>query len=139
MGTDAKFESLIQITKDMVSNIRDGLSFGMDEKVKVSVEAALAGLGKDAVIKQMTAKIIPSISWNHAKIVAVDGQTVMTGGGIFLSDYMDGHYQISDLQSKVKGEAAISAHHYFDYFWEYASKLFIGLRSCSHFEQIPEP
>lgn len=75
-----------------------------------------------------------TISWNHGKIVAVNGQVMMTGGGNLWDDYRaeqwkddDGQketpnyridHNIVDHHAKVVGDAAVSAHHWADYFWK---------------------
>ncbi|KAK3368471.1 hypothetical protein B0H63DRAFT_528836 [Podospora didyma] len=57
-----------------------------------------------------------------AAIVAVNSTTLMTGGGNFWSQYQANAHGIVDMQAKVKGDAAISAHPYCDYLW-YTQKL----------------
>ena len=69
------------------------------------------------------------ISWNHGKVLAVNGKTMMTGGGNYWNEYTGGQHDIIDQQAKVTGEAAISAHQWSNYFWKsVASKLY----SCFH-------
>jgi hypothetical protein len=57
------------------------------------------------------------ISWNHGKVLAVNGKTMMTGGGNYWDVYKGIEHDIIDQQVKVTGEAAISAHRWADYFW----------------------
>jgi phosphatidylserine/phosphatidylglycerophosphate/cardiolipin synthase-like enzyme len=63
-----------------------------------------------------------SASWNHGKILAVGGKTMMTGGINYWSDYISYNRKIIDMQAKVIGDAAVSAHGYADYFWKYLNK-----------------
>ena len=113
----------------MIEELRDSLSFFLPVDVGNSIKGLLAEIEKDAAIKKLAQATIPSISWNHAKVVAVDGRTSMTGGGIFLWPYTDGHSEVSDLQSKVKGEVAISTHSYCDYFWQYVALKILFLKA----------
>jgi phosphatidylserine/phosphatidylglycerophosphate/cardiolipin synthase-like enzyme len=77
----------------------------------------LAKFKEEEVIKQLFERTLPNVSWNHAKILAVNGQTLLTGGANFWNEYADNEDGISDIHVKVKGDAAISAHTYCDYFW----------------------
>lgn len=66
---------------------------------------------------------LPVISWNHGKIMAINGQVLMTGGQNFWDAYScqgdrGGHHNIVDHQVKVVGDATISAHRWADYFWK---------------------
>jgi hypothetical protein len=128
------FDSLIQLIRGMIGKVRDSLkTIDVTGDIEKAVNDALTKMGTDTAIKKLAQATIPSISWNHAKAVAVDGQTSMTGGGIFFPLYMDGHYPISDLQSKVKGEAAISTHAYCDYFWRYVTPTNTFRMLINHF------
>jgi hypothetical protein len=102
----------------MIGKIIDS-ELGKLVDMRTMLKPTLDQLGSDAAIMEFAKITIPSISWNHAKVVAVNGHTSMTGGGIFLDKYVDNRFEISDLQSKVTGEAAISTHSYCDYFWRY--------------------
>ncbi|MEA2781148.1 MAG: hypothetical protein QOK29_2692 [Rhodospirillaceae bacterium] len=60
-----------------------------------------------------------SLSWNHAKIVAVDGKTALVGGhNMWSQDYLIDK-PIHDISMQVQGSAAIDAHHYADKLWHY--------------------
>ena len=60
-----------------------------------------------------------SLSWNHAKIVAVDGKTAVVGGhNMYTPDYLLDH-PVHDLTMQVSGGAARDAHHFADRLWEY--------------------
>jgi phosphatidylserine/phosphatidylglycerophosphate/cardiolipin synthase-like enzyme len=63
---------------------------------------------------------LPTITWNHGKVLAVNGTTLMTGGINYISVYSDNqNLDICDHSVKVKGDAAVSAHRFLDYFWKY--------------------
>jgi len=60
-----------------------------------------------------------SFSWNHAKIVAVDGRTAVVGGhNMYTQDYLLGE-PVHDLSMQIQGGAALSAHHFADRMWHY--------------------
>jgi phosphatidylserine/phosphatidylglycerophosphate/cardiolipin synthase-like enzyme len=74
-------------------------------------------------ISTFVSKDLPAISWNHGKILAVNGRVVMTGGGNYWNEYMGGQHDILDHQVKIRGDAAISAHEYTNYFFKYLNNL----------------
>jgi hypothetical protein len=77
---------------------------------KLDVASYLATLSKSEYLQK-------HISWNHGKVLAVNGKTMMTGGGNYWDDYKGDRHDIIDQRAKVTGEAAISAHRWADYFW----------------------
>lgn len=82
-------------------------------------EGALDKLVDDMLAKE-TLKAIPSLTWNHGKILAVNGQTLMTGGINYYDEYTSSAmHDIADSVVQIQGEAAISAHRWADYFWRY--------------------
>ena len=84
-----------------------------------------AGYGlkeSNAMLDTLFNNVTFSASWNHGKIVAVGGKTMMTGGINYWNEYTAPQTKILDMQAKVTGDAAISAHGYADYFWKYLNK-----------------
>jgi phosphatidylserine/phosphatidylglycerophosphate/cardiolipin synthase-like enzyme len=64
-----------------------------------------------------------SFSWNHAKIVAVDGRSAVVGGhNLWTQDYLIDQ-PIHDISMQVSGGAARDAHKFADELWGYV---------CSH-------
>jgi phosphatidylserine/phosphatidylglycerophosphate/cardiolipin synthase-like enzyme len=60
-----------------------------------------------------------SFSWNHAKIVAVDGRTAVVGGhNLWSQDYLIDQ-PVHDISMQLQGSAAIDAHHYADELWRW--------------------
>ncbi len=60
-----------------------------------------------------------SYSWNHSKIVTVDGTDAMVGGhNLWPQDYLIDE-PVSDLSMRVRGPAAASAARFTDRLWEY--------------------
>ena len=74
-----------------------------------------------------------SASWNHAKIVAVDGRTALVGGhNMWSEDYLVAR-PVHDVSMLVHGGAAIDAHHYADRLWDYVCDHRRGLAAVSSF------
>lgn len=76
---------------------------------------------KRGTLKVFTASGLPNywlhFSWNHSKILAVDGKDLITGGHNFLSDkYLD-EYPVFDVSMKITGDAAITAHTFINELW----------------------
>jgi phosphatidylserine/phosphatidylglycerophosphate/cardiolipin synthase-like enzyme len=60
-----------------------------------------------------------SYSWNHAKIIAVDGRDALVGGhNLWARDYLIDQ-PVSDLSMRVHGPAAASAVRFIDRLWQY--------------------
>lgn len=60
-----------------------------------------------------------SYSWNHAKIIAVDGRDALVGGhNLWAEDYL-AEAPVSDLSLRLRGPAATSAVRYVDRLWRY--------------------
>ena len=60
-----------------------------------------------------------SYSWNHSKIVTVDGARALVGGHNFWSDDYLIDNPVHDLSMEVSGPAAVSAAHFADKLWRY--------------------
>jgi phosphatidylserine/phosphatidylglycerophosphate/cardiolipin synthase-like enzyme len=60
-----------------------------------------------------------ALSWNHAKIAAVDGRRAIVGGhNMWSPDYLvDG--PVHDLSMEVEGPAATDAHRFLDEVWDF--------------------
>jgi len=76
-------------------------------------------------------------SWNHAKIIAVDGRYLHTGG----HNLWDAHYlksqPVHDLSMELEGKVAIDGHIFANYQWNFIKKkqnTFIGQIA----EKIPD-
>lgn len=62
------------------------------------------------------------VSWNHAKIIAVDGKTLWTGG----HNLWDAHYlknnPVHDLSLEMEGKVTICGHRFANEQWEFIEK-----------------
>jgi hypothetical protein len=112
---------------DFISNILQGAVSGITRVLNVGLSGAswlfnhkFEQIDDRAAFVDMIHKTIissPAGSWNHGKIVAVGGKTMMTGGMNPWSEYTSLKQPIIDLAIKITGDATISAHTYADYFW----------------------
>jgi phosphatidylserine/phosphatidylglycerophosphate/cardiolipin synthase-like enzyme len=85
-----------------------------------------------------------SYSWNHAKIIAVDGRDALVGGhNLWAEDYL-AETPVSDLSMRVQGPAATSAVRFIDRLWTYVcanldKKDSIALASTTGRCPLPTP
>jgi phosphatidylserine/phosphatidylglycerophosphate/cardiolipin synthase-like enzyme len=60
------------------------------------------------------------LSWNHSKILVVDGATAITGGvNGWKGDYLDTAHPVTDADVELTGPAATSASRYLDTLWSW--------------------
>ena len=57
-------------------------------------------------------------SWNHAKIVAIDGELLVTGGHNFWADHYLSTAPVHDLSMRLRGTPADDAHHFLNRLWD---------------------
>ncbi|MCG6497711.1 phospholipase D-like domain-containing protein [Kitasatospora sp. A2-31] len=61
-----------------------------------------------------------ALSWNHSKLLVVDGRSVVAGGiNGWKDDYLDTAHPVSDVDLALTGPAATSAARYLDTLWEW--------------------
>ncbi|MDH6579890.1 phospholipase D-like domain-containing protein [Kitasatospora sp. MAP5-34] len=64
-----------------------------------------------------------SFSWNHSKLLVVDGRSVITGGiNDWKDDYLDTAHPVSDVDLALTGPAASSAGAYLDTLWTWTCR-----------------
>ncbi|MFE2474486.1 phospholipase D-like domain-containing protein [Streptomyces sp. NPDC059389] len=124
----------------IVSGLKTSAARGNKLKVRVLVGAApvyhlnvlpskyrdelVAKLGADArnvdlnVASMTTSKT--AFSWNHSKLLVVDGQSVITGGiNDWKDDYLETAHPVADVDLALRGPAAASAGRYLDELWSW--------------------
>ncbi|MBW5484868.1 phospholipase D-like domain-containing protein [Streptomyces bambusae] len=64
-----------------------------------------------------------AFSWNHSKLLVVDGASVVTGGiNSWKGDYLDTTHPVSDVDLALTGPAAGSAGAYLDTLWDWTCR-----------------
>ncbi|MFE4210394.1 phospholipase D-like domain-containing protein [Streptomyces goshikiensis] len=124
----------------IVAGLKNSAAGGNKLKVRILVGAAplyhfnvvpskyrdelVAKLGADArnidlnVASMTTSKT--AFSWNHSKLLVVDGQSVVTGGiNSWKDDYLETTHPVADVDLALKGPAAASAGRYLDELWSW--------------------
>ncbi|WP_424216642.1 phospholipase (plasmid) [Streptomyces sp. BI20] len=127
----------------LVAGLRASVRAGNTPQVRILVGAApvyhstvipskyrdelLASLGPDAsritlnVASATTSKT--AFSWNHSKLLVVDGTNVITGGiNSWKGDYLDTAHPVSDVDLALTGPAARSAGAYLDTLWDWTCR-----------------
>ena len=64
------------------------------------------------------------LSWNHGKIIVVDGNKLITGGSNYYTDHYLREDPVHDVSMRVKGGVAITAHRYSKRLWQTACELY---------------
>jgi len=109
----------------------DALKFlrGLKESVSKALPefaSTLDQFNPEMIGKLLVDHGLRKMTWNHGKVLAVNGKVVMTGGGNYwnayaaqqeLKDQVPIDHTIVDHQARVVGDAAVSAHQWADYFW----------------------
>ncbi len=103
---------------------------GLNVKVKELLDEFKAEISPDTKLKLYIASLSGSsffshdgrkyFSWNHSKIVAVDGRLLLTGGHNLFKAYLDFHNPVHDISLEFPGDIALIAHLFCDYLWNFA-------------------
>jgi phosphatidylserine/phosphatidylglycerophosphate/cardiolipin synthase-like enzyme len=73
-----------------------------------------------------------SVSWNHAKIIAVDGRYLHTGGHNWWTRHYLRKSPVLDLSIELEGPCAIDAHHFSQHQWTFCErKKCLGKLYCA--------
>ncbi|MGW7097874.1 phospholipase D-like domain-containing protein [Streptomyces sp. NPDC054883] len=127
----------------LVTGLKAAAARGHQLKVRILVGAApvyhlnvlpskyrdelVAKLGADAgaidlnVASMTTSKT--AFSWNHSKILVVDGRSVISGGiNSWKGDYLETAHPVADVDIALEGPAAASAGRYLDELWSWTCR-----------------
>ncbi|MEU5051794.1 phospholipase D-like domain-containing protein [Streptomyces sp. NPDC021096] len=64
-----------------------------------------------------------SFSWNHSKLLVVDGESAITGGiNSWKGDYLDTAHPVTDVDMALTGPAASTAGRYLDTLWTWTCR-----------------
>lgn len=101
-----------------------GIANWLEAKMKTKIPSLhaladkVANASNDDILKYLGDKLA-SLSWNHGKILAVNGRTLMTGGANYWWQNASNMYITIEQQCKIEGDAAVSAHVWQDYFFRH--------------------
>lgn len=91
------------------------------DELLVKLGPAAAGNITLNVASMTTSKT--DFSWNHSKLVVVDGSSVITGGiNSWKDDYLETSHPVSDVDLALSGPAAGSAGRYLDSLWDWTCR-----------------
>jgi hypothetical protein len=87
---------------------------GMPVNCNMLIEELTKDLPEDASskLKLWVGSWRKGVSWNHAKIIAVDGKYLLTGGHNFFDDHYLKKNPVNDLSLEMEGGVARDAHRY---------------------------
>jgi phosphatidylserine/phosphatidylglycerophosphate/cardiolipin synthase-like enzyme len=91
------------------------------DRLDVDLGKALANIGTQLLhcIEELMTPAIPSYSWNHSKILAVNGAQIVTGGANYWGDYASGAKSVWDMSMRIHGDAALEGHRFLNAVWAY--------------------
>lgn len=79
-----------------------------------------------------------AISWNHAKLIAVDGRYLHTGGhNLWSSDYLE-EAPVHDLSFELEGDVANGAHYYANEQWDHVQQTEGVVNATDIIQFLPE-
>ncbi|EEC47433.1 predicted protein [Phaeodactylum tricornutum CCAP 1055/1] len=124
-------------TKPVVVRMMFGNIVGMPVNCNKVIKALTALVPKSANINLWVGAWRRGVSWNHAKIIAVDGQYLHTGG----HNMWDAHYlkqnPIHDLSFELQGRVAHDGHRFANEQWDFIE--FKQDTCCGQFvDKIPD-
>jgi len=121
-------KTVVQNADTFGGRITIRIMFGNIVGMPVNCDAVIKSLTKDLPadadkkIRLWVGSWRKDVSWNHAKIIAVDGKYLWTGG----HNFWDAHYlqknAVNDLSLELEGPVASDAHYFANAQWGYIVK-----------------
>ena len=113
--------------------VREGFAYQHEADFDAFVADLAADLPPDCGIDihaclMKSSSTMPTISWNHAKIVAADGLRAIVGGHNFWHDDYLSFAPVHDVSALVEGRAAGEAHAFLDTLWNWVGQQEAGCR-----------
>lgn len=134
-------ESAGESEKPVVVRMMFGNIVGVPVNCDAVRDMLMADMPEDANIHLWVGAWRRGVSWNHAKIIAVDGKYLHTGG----HNMWDPHYlqfdPIHDLSLEMEGECAIDGHRYANRQWDFLKtkhETFWGTISSKMPDHLPQ-
>ncbi len=104
----------------LVEAVHSSIAKALPAGYQAEAERLFAALPDLATLPQL---VLPPMSWNHAKIFALNGSRLVTGGANYWQEYSQGESVLFDVSARIFGDAAIDAHKYANYLWMYLSNI----------------
>ena len=120
------------IVRFLVGNI-----VGMPTNCNAVLEALTKDVAKDANIRVWVGAWRKGFSWNHAKLIAVDGVYLHTGGHNLWDDHYLKNNPVHDLSVEMEGCIARDGHRFANLQWEFIER---NQQTCigACVEQMPD-
>ena len=107
----------LQSLKPIIIRMMFGNIVGMPVNCRAVIKALTVDLPADANIQLWVGAWRKGVSWNHAKIIAVDGRYLHTGGhNMWDAHYLQGN-PVHDLSLEMEGRCAHDGHMYANEQW----------------------
>ena len=118
-----------------LAGVRNAMTYlsntGKNIQVRI-VYGGIPGMGPSALVQELTRDFngrtnvslhvgtynMGLDSWNHAKIIAVDGRKLITGGHNMWTDHYLTQAPIHDLSMRLTGTVADDAHYFLNELWD---------------------
>lgn len=128
---DYFFQAIIRGIKKVSTNVKITIFVGMDISKFPADAQGKAFVFIDNLVKNGLVDYNVTVgyirtkvdSWNHAKIIAIDGKEAIVGGqNLWSTDYL-GQAPVHDLNMKVTGQAVLDAHDFCTYLFQKSKKM----------------
>jgi hypothetical protein len=115
---------LLNALKDIAEDVYDVLS-------TVGFELLM-----EWISRYLNSLAVATGNWNHAKIFAANGQTLLQGGANYWSRYATGQVWLFDTSMIIEGGVIGDAHKFADFMWNYLNNVPAGDPRFSQFTPL---